>query len=79
MTMQEQKLECQRQDAAALKAAVSGYAQRLTAPHDASQDALEMACLKCQQQDAAQIRSLLMYIPDWMVGLYQNRQHGAHA
>lgn len=79
MTMQEQKLECQRQDAAALKATVSNYAHRLTAPHDASQDALEQACLKCQQKDAAQIRGVFTRSTDWFVGLFQQRQRGAHA
>ena len=79
MTTEEQKLECQRQDAAALKATVSTYAHNFVAPHDASQDALEQACLTCQQKDAAEIRSFFTRIMDWLVGLYQNRHHDAHA
>jgi hypothetical protein len=79
MTMQEQILECRRQDAQSLRAMIAKLWRRMTAPHNPALDAMETARLDCERQDAAKIRGWLRRIVDAVVGLFTRRQGAAHA
>ncbi len=79
MTMQEQILECRRQDAQSLRAMIANLWLRMTAAHNPSLDAMEAASLDCERQDAAEIRGWLRRIVDAVVGLFTHRKGAAHA
>ncbi len=79
MTMQEQSLECRRQDAQSLRAMIANLWLRKTAPHNPGLDAVETARLDCERQDVAEIRGWLRRIVDAVIGLFMRRKGAAHA
>jgi len=79
MTMQEQILECRRQDALYLRAIIANLWLRMTAPHNPDLDAMETARLDCERRDAAEVRGWLRRIVGAIVGLFVHRKGAAHA